>query len=379
MGATASGRWLRAVGRLSIMIGLVLFSGSCASPKSVELAAQTATTVDAFNVEVSKAFDGAHSCVLTLRNHEEGQWRSLIGAVDLTLQEYAPILTALDQNPRPEYLANVSPATQRTYRERLAVEERLTQLVQRMEERQEGLQKLRAQLNEANALLAKEPASDAEVKSAKERLAAVYRELMKVPLATTASLDPPENYQETLSDTQAMAKAYSTEMGRQSRYYETWQNTFQARLDAFLTKMDDTTKELRTNVEKLKAKKAELEAQEKAFAEAVDRAVQNLATAKEGLLQKGQAASQLARATMDSIRYDVQIAAIVTKTLDVGLRITTGLSVAGLLSQRDSQQVSTLIGTTGEVVGIIRGTTEWESERTSKDSKTVELGSNTHG
>lgn len=377
MGAIASGRGL--TGPWVIVTGLILCAGGCASPRSAELATQTATTVDTYNGEVLRAFDGAHACVVTLRQYEDGQWRSLIGALDLALREYTPILEALDQNPRPEYLANVSLATQKAYQQRLAAENRLVQLVQRMAERQEALAQLRPRLEKVNAALAQESLAEAGVKSAKKELSTVYQELMKVPLATTESLNLPDDYAETAPRVKAMATAYGNELNRQVRYYEKWQKTFQERLDAFLTKMDDTTEELRLKVQELQAKKTELEAQEKAFGQAVDKAMQDLATTKEGLQQRGQMASQLARATADSIRYDVQMAAVVTKVLDAGLRITTGLSVAGLISQRDSQRVSTLIGTTGEVVGIIRGTAEWENEQTAKDAKAVESGSNTHG
>ena len=116
-----------------------------------------------------------------------------------------------------------------------------------------------------------------------------------------------------------------------------------------------------------------------AFLEAVDDVLQNLSEDRDELARKGSATSELAHALVESVRHDVQIAAVVGTAVDVAMRVTTGLSLAGLISQRDGERISTLISTTGEVAGTIGGTTDWEARMAADNAEELGIGSDRHG
>ncbi len=372
--------WMRLIRLCCPVVMAAFLIAGCASPQSVELATEMARAVKTYQRDAGIVLDRAHDDIVALRTSEEKQWDSLIAALDAALGEYEPILNALEQDPPPPYLAHVSAQTQQTYRQRLQAEQQLTRLVEFTQKQQERFTELKGEVDSVQETLGEENVPAQDVKKAKRRLAGVYARLMEKPvLPTTRSLDEPNAYGEDLADVRDMGTSYAAATDYALEYYGKWGADFAERLAAFQTRMDALTEELRTKVEQLKAEKTTLEAHRKAFAQAVDNALKNLAENREALARSESATSDLTAALVESVRHDVQIATIVKTALDVGLRMTTGLSLAGVINERDGQRISTLISTAGEVAGIVRGTADWETRQADNDAKKLGVGSDLHG
>jgi hypothetical protein len=256
----------------------------------------------------------------------------------------------------------------------------LTHLAEFTEDQYARYEGLSSDISRAKELIEKENPSPEDTQTAREQLASVYRKLTEAPtLPTTDSLDEPGAYAQTPDRVKAMLASYSDVVQDGLRYYRKWSDQFDQRLTTFKTRMDALTEELRTKVEQLRTEKAALETHRKAFSEALDGALRDLTEMRNGLSRRGSAASELTQKLAESVRHDVQTGMVITTALDIGMRVTTGLSLAGLISQKDGKRISTLISTAGEVAGIVRGTTEYEIQRTASDTKELGIGSETHG
>jgi len=372
MNGKARQRWKGLFGHLRTLVPLALLVAGCASSKSVELATQTTHAIGTYSYEVDRAVQDALARIAELRDYEESQWNALIAIVDSALGEYDKTFKALKEEDPPEFLDNVSNQTQEAYCEIRTARENLNRLIARCASQAVSLAEMEEKAKDALATAKKATPAENELKTAKAHLSEVYRLLQSgTVLPSAKSLKPPDQYRDTAAEIQTLASSYLKEVQGQVTYYRQWKAEFEDRL----AQVDVKIATLGEKVEELKAEKARLVSRKGDFLSAVDDVVKELRATGQSLTAQGQRAIGMARALEESIRHDVQIAHIATVAVDMAVRATTGLSIAGLISERDGKRISTLINTGGQMLGIAYGTAVEANGRLAEDTKKMESGS----
>ena len=350
-----------------ILVALGFYLTGCISTKSLQSAVNAQSKVATQNKKVIEGFQSVATYIRKIRVMEETRWNAWISVLEAQVNEKSRLLTAMESDPKPEFLDRVSGTTQANYREIIKAQIAVEEFAQRVQNTFSTLSSLKEEALNIKIQSAGNSNLDEEKRLFGE-MEKLIKKADKVDSRFSRKFTSPSmtNINDIKHHLEKRVKRFSV----RKTYYSNWVRKSQNRTQKILERIQAFARNkqnLESELNKFKLSKEE-------FLSSVDQTLLGLKNIIGNVKVLSDVTSEATRQVVESIQKDIEFKDNLIRIADIALKVTTGLSVANVISEADAQKVTQLLDTSGQIFGMATAEAKQEVEKIQEDLKSLEKG-----